>query len=249
MSKIKDNRILRLIFATPQQADDGLALRRWFAIYCIYLAGLCILSSWGFARYGSENLLWAKGVWLICLYMFYFSLACTFVPLPTSWFVLFLCSPAGGFGFVEPVWRILIVAGLGAVATGMAHLNEYHLGGYLLRLGKMRMIRQTRLYNFALKIFKTWPFMIQVVFNIIPIPADPARWIAIISHYPLRKFFLAQASGRFIRYALMGIAAELLHLTIKEIIILQAALVILPLIRLLYRWITHKRTQPVVLDT
>ncbi len=249
MPKSNGNKILELFFKSSQPTEDNLKLRHWFVIYCLYLIALSLISSWGFSRYSAENVLWAKGVWLICLYMFYFSLACTFVPIPTSWFVLFLCSPAGGLGFVPAGWRVLIVAGLGAIATGIAHLNEYHLGGYLLRLGKMRMIRQTKLYDFALKIFKTWPFMIQIVFNVIPIPADPARWIAIISNYPLVRFFLAQSSGRFIRYALMGIAAELFELTIIQIIVLQAILVIIPLLRLLYRWIRHKRSQPVLLDT
>ena len=249
MAKLSGNKLFKFIFATPQQTDDNLKLRHWFIVYCLYLIVLCIISSWGFAHYSSENASWAKAVWLIGLYMFYFSLACTFVPIPTSWFVLFLCSPAGGLAFIAPVYRILIVAGLGALSTGIAHLNEYHLGGYLLRLGKMRMIRQTRFYNFALRIFQSWPFMIQVALNVIPIPADPARWIAIISNYPLVKFFAAQWTGRFIRYALMGIAAELLELTITEIIILQAVLVIIPLVRLLYRWLKHKRTQPILLDT
>ena len=31
--------------------------------------------------------------------------------------------------------------------------------------------------------------MLQVVLNIVPVPADPVRWLAILSGYPLGKYF------------------------------------------------------------
>ncbi len=250
MAGLSINKLLKILFSSPQNKDDGLNIRKWFLIYCLYLAVLCIVSSISFRHYSLDPAQQtARLFWLIGLYMFYFSLASTFVPLPTSWFVLFLCSPAGGLTFLTPISRIIIIASVGALATAISHINEYHLSSYFLRLGKINAVRKTKLYNWSLKIFRTSPFLLQVVFNVIPIPADPARWIAIISKYPFRKFFLAHWSGRFIRYGLMGIAAELLKLTIAQIFILQALLILIPLLKLTYQLIRRKLSQPVPLDT
>jgi len=217
-SSEKIKTFLRYIFATPQRKDDNLNMRAWFIFYVLYMAIVCVISQWAFTRYFEGNQAWAQTVWYLGLYVFYLSLACTYVPLNTGIAVLFLASPTGGLTVLSPFWRIIAVAGLGAMATGVAHTNEYHMIAYLLRLGKVYKIKETRVYRWAEKYFKLWPFMLLVVFNIVPIPADPPRWLAIMSGYPLPKFFLAQWVGRFLRYTALAVVAEYLQLTLMQII-------------------------------
>ena len=223
-------KIIRWLFATPQSTDDKLNIRGWFYFYlgCLVCAVVLCTKSFSYYEATGSEIAWSAA--LLSLYCIYFSLACTFVPLPTSWFVLLLASPVSGLA-LDPLGRVLLVGALGAGATAVAHVHEYYLISYLLRLGKMRTIRQTRIYLWAQRIFLLAPFLLQVVFNIIPIPADPARWLAIMYRYPLKKYFLAHWLGRFIRYTLMAAAAAMLALTIRQIIIIQAVLLTLAVVK------------------
>jgi len=230
------------LVATPTVQRDRLNLRAWFVVFCVYLAAVALASHWGLTRYVETEAEWARTLWLLGLYVFYFSLACTFVPIPTTWFVLFLASPVGGLplGGLE---RVLVVGGLGALATGMAHLNEYHVIAFFFRLRWLHRVKETRLYAWAERLFLTAPFSIQFAFNIIPIPADPARWLAILYGYPLPKFFLAHALGRFVRYGLLAATASLLRLGVVEILVIQAALVVLAAGRTGLSWRRRRRAR------
>jgi membrane protein YqaA with SNARE-associated domain len=219
--------VVRILFATPQRKDDRLQMRAWFVFYLAYMIAVCFISNWGFLNSANLDRPWAKSVWFLGLFVFYFSLACSYIPLPTAWLVLLLASPSGGLTFLPPFWRVLAVAGLGALATGVSHTNEYHVLVYLLRLGKIHLIKETRIYRWAEKQFKTWPFGLQFLFNVLPVPADPSRWLAALSGYPLPKFFCAQALGRFVRYGALAFVAESLKLTLVQVIIISAALVVL----------------------
>jgi len=235
--------LLRLIFATPTVKRDRLNLRLWFAVFCFYLAAVVVLSLWAFQVYSRTHSHGHWLLWLLGLYVFYFSLACSFVPIPTSWFVLFLASPAGGIG-LDPVLRVVIVAATGAFATAVSHVNEYHLICYLLRLGKMHRVKETRIYLWAERIFEQFPFLLQFTFNVVPVPADPVRWLAIMYGYPLGKFFLAHWLGRFVRYGLMALAAEILKLTIIQIAVIQIVLLAIPVARIIGRRIQASRQPP-----
>jgi membrane protein YqaA with SNARE-associated domain len=205
---------------------DRLNLRAWFALYCVYMTVVVLLSLWGCRSFTESGTTWGEVVCWVGMYVFYFSLACTFVPLPTSWFVLFLASPQGPLD-LNPIFRVALVAAIGGAATGIAHLNEYHVISYLLQLGKIHRVRETRIYIWAENIFKTSPFMLQMWFNVVPVPADPVRWLAIIYRYPRVKFFLAHASGRTIRYGVLAVAAVIFALSARQIVIIQMLLVIL----------------------
>lgn len=227
-------RFLKFIFATPNTKRDRLNLRAWFALFCLYLTAVALISLWGFDRFSETGSAQGRMVWWLGLYVFYLSLACTFVPLPTSWFVLFLASPLGPLGLaLGPIERVLLVAAAGAFATAVAHVNEYHLICYLLRLGRAHRITETRIYKWAERIFTLSPFLLQVSFNMVPIPADPARWLAIIHGYPLTKFFLAHWLGRFIRYGLMALVAEVLELSVVQIVVIQVLLLIIVVLKIL----------------
>jgi len=216
--------LTRLFFTSPPMRHEQLNLRRWFAMFCIGMACAAAMSLFGshaYATHGSEP---GRMLWWLGLYVFYFSLASTFVPLPTAWMVLYLASP-DGFAALPPIARVIAVAAIGAMATGVSHVNAYHLITWLLRLGQAHKIRQTKLVVWAEKRFATSPFGLQIVFNILPLPMDPIRWLAVTTSYPLTTFFAAQAIGRFVRYLVFATAAVIFTLSIKQIAIIQVVLV------------------------
>lgn len=229
--------------ATPNVKRDRLHMRVWFAVYCLYLAAVALGSLWALDQSARTGAAWSGTVWLLGLMVFYLSLASTFVPVPTSWLILLMASPAGGL-VMGPVWRVLAVASLGAMATAISHVNEYHLICYLLRLGKIHRVRETRAYRWAEGLFSGSPFLLQVGFNVLPLPADPARWMAIGCGYPLRKFFAAHWTGRFVRYGLMGLAAEVLSLTLWEIVGIQVVLLAIPAARIVVKRMTSRPEVP-----
>ncbi len=229
--------VIQYLFATPQRKDDKLNMRLWFVLYVLYMVVVTVVTQYAFVRYSDTYQPSAKTIWYLGLYMLYLSLACTYIPLNTGILVLLLASPDGGLTAISPFWRVMAVAGLGALATAISHLNEYHLITYLLRLGRAYKIKQTRIYLWAERHFSRWPFVLLVIFNVLPLPADPIRWLAIISQYSLTKYFLAQWVGRFIRYAILATVAKSLKLTFVQIIIICTALfVISGLIALVQRF-------------
>jgi membrane protein YqaA with SNARE-associated domain len=241
MAESSVRKISRLFFATPQRHDDRLNMRVWFAVFCLFLAAVAMTSNWGFARYCDNSAVWAKSVWLVCLYIFYFAIACTYIPLPTAWFVLFLASPSDGLTILPPGWRVAAVAVIGGLATAISHVNEYHVIAYLLRLGRIHQIRETRVYRWSERQFKVWPFTIQVVLNIAPVPADPSRWLASMAGYSVYKFFLAQWLGRTIRYGFLAVASIYFALTLKQIAMIQAALMLVTLVMFIMHQLYSKR--------
>lgn len=240
---------VRYLIATPQRMDDGLHMRRWFAFFCLFLAAVALASNWGLSCYSDSGTPWGRTIWLLCLYVFYFAIACTYVPLPTVWFVLFLASPVDGLTMLPTPARIFAVAAIGALATAVSHVNEYHTLAYLLRLGKVHKIRETRVYHWAEGQFKIWPFMLQVTLNIVPVPADPIRWLAILSGYPLIKYFLAQWLGRFIRYGIMAGMAVWLGLNLKQIAMIQGALFVVAIGSFIAHRLTMKNGKTVEPNT
>ena len=133
----------------------------------------------------------------------YMSLCCTFLPMPTSWIVAAVATrdAAVGDGVLGTVAMVAIV---GAAASTIANLNDYHLFTWILRHGKIAKLRNTRTYRKAALWFSRSPFWILVIFNLIPIPIDIIRMLAITYRYPRLPFALANFLGRLIRYTILA---------------------------------------------
>jgi membrane protein YqaA with SNARE-associated domain len=134
----------------------------------------------------------------------YLSVCTTFIPLPTGFLVSLLCTSASGVG--GGFWScILIVSSMGAVASTIANLNDYHIFMWLLRHRGIAKVRDTKAYRVAAKWFAKAPFAIMVIFNIIHIPVDIPRMLAALYGYPRRLFAASNFVGRFLRYVIIGI--------------------------------------------
>jgi len=234
-------RLARILSRKGQTAHDGINLRGWFTFFVAFLVGLTAVVL--LSLHAGDQGGWTGRLWLLALYLFYISLCCSFFPAPTAWIVLLMASPI--FGLIEPAavqrhfqvsgnaanhlaaaGTVGIVAAIGALGTAVANLNEYHVFTFLLRFGKVRKIRETRLYQSASRYFDVCPFRLMTAVSFLPIPIDVVRWLAITHQYRRDHFALASFLGRCLRYGLLAGAAFYLKIGWQGIVIVQAVIII-----------------------
>ena len=248
---------IKTILSHPGDLNhDAINLRRWFIIFIAYLAVLALITLLAL-QWDTPDRRTAHNISLLALYLFYMSLCCSFFPGPTAWIVLLMASPV--FGLIDPAFlqhclglsttpqpwltaaaTVLIVAVVGALGTTMANLNEYHLLTFLLRFGKVNRIKRTRLYQLAARYFTMNPFWLMTAVNFLPIPIDVIRWLAVSHAYRRDHFAYAGFLGRLLRYALFAAAAFYLEIGTLGIIIIQAAIILLVLIRYLPKLVSSR---------
>ena len=194
-------------------AVDNISVRRWFVAYALLLLATCIplvvlisRSSWSWPGWGSEfwaALAAADPAIKLLAFAVYISLCCTFLPLPANAIVAAMATRQAAVG--GDLWStVLLVASVGAIASTIANLNDYHLFTLVLRHRSMGKIRDTRFYTKAARWFKKSPFFIVALFNLLPIPIDVIRMLATTYRYPRIPFAGANLVGRFLRYGIMA---------------------------------------------
>lgn len=218
-------------------------LRRWFDLFLAWMIALAILLYAG-RIYAEDGHRAGLVIAAFAGYAFYLSLCNTFLPAPTTWAVMLVASNELAL-IGSPVLRVVFVSLLGAVATSMANLNEYHVFTFFLQYGRIGRVRQTRLYRWASGWFSVSPFTIVTLFSFIPIPVDVVRWLAIAHQYSRRRFFVGCVIGRSLRYAIWAISAVSLNLSMRQIGILQAVLIVAALAKVLTSAIRRRRTPDV----
>lgn len=198
---------------TTAAAADGVSLRRWFAFYALFLAAaacpLAVLladSSWTWTwrpeQIGRQLQAMSPAIKLLA-FLVYISLCCTFFPLPANPVVAALATHEAAI--TGELWStVLLVGAVGAAASTIANLNDYHIFTWMLRSHRVAAVRRTRLYVLASRWFARSPFLILVVFNIAPIPVDVIRMLATTYRYPRRAFAGANFVGRFVRYSVIA---------------------------------------------
>jgi len=194
-------------------AGDGISVRRWFAFYGLYLlaAGIPLAMliwrqgwTWQQWRANPSELLAATGPAIKLLaFAIYISLCCTFIPLPANWIVAAVAMKQVAVG--PDVWTTTLAVGaVGAMASMMANLNDYHLFTLILRSRRISGVRNTKLYNVSARWFARSPFFLVTLFNVLPIPIDVVRMLATTYRYGRLNFAAANFIGRFIRYAVIA---------------------------------------------
>jgi len=218
---------------------DRIDLRRWFDLFLAWMVVLAVLVYAG-RIYAEDGHRAGLVVTVLAAYAFYLSLCNTFFPAPTTWAVMLVAGNQLAL-FGSPALRIIVVSMLGAVATAMANLNEYHVFTFLLRHGRIGRVRETRLYHWAAGWFAVSPFTIITLFSFIPIPVDVVRWLAIASRYSRSRFFAAYVVGRSLRYAVWAISAVSLNLSMRQIAILQGVLIVAALAKVTTSAVRRRR--------
>ncbi len=192
-------------------------MRRWLVLHLAYVAILVAAAMLLLARSGvswagftehpidvtvrvTEQADAAPKLLIFCAYI---SLCCTFLPLPANAMVSAVSMQQ--FAPFGNLWATAAaVAAVGAFASMMANLLDFHLFTLMLRSKGIAKVRHTRLYDKSARWFARQPFMILVIFNILPIPIDVVRMLAATARYPLRPFAASNFIGRFVRYAILA---------------------------------------------
>ncbi|MDY7011738.1 MAG: VTT domain-containing protein [Planctomycetota bacterium] len=193
--------------------SDGLSVKRWLAAYIAYLLALVVPAAVMLGRMGvslrrflddPRGVTTAAGpVLKLLIFAIYISLACTFFPIPTGWIVSILATRQVGLSD-SLIITTLLVASVGAFASMVANLHDFHLFTLVLRHKGVARLRGTKLYDRAARWFGRRPFALLVIFNVLPIPIDVIRMLAATYRYPLRPFAAANFIGRWIRYAVIA---------------------------------------------
>ena len=153
----------------------------------------------------------------------YASLGCTFLPLPVNVIVAATATRAVAVG--TGLWDTVLIVGLvGAAASTLANLNDYHLFTWILRSRHVAKIRHARIYRIATRWFDKSPFFLVAVFNILPIPVDVVRILATTHRYPRLQFAAANFIGRFVRYSLIAYLIYYFELSMTTAILIMLAL-------------------------
>lgn len=109
--------------------------------------------------------------------------------------------------FYPALWVSLVAV---AIYLYTEYLN-WHVYAWVLSWERFARLRDRRWVRWGLERFATAPFQTVVIFAFTPLPFWVARAVAILRGYPLRKFLLATALGRFPRYLVYAWLGELLH--------------------------------------
>jgi len=179
---------------------ERLSLTSWFVPFGLLMAlvgGVYLLGGEGSTAAG------------LAMLFAYLSLACTFLPLPTAWIVIWAAAPAAKGGLGLNPW---VVASVGAAGTAVANMHDYYLVTFLYRYKPMRRIRTTRFYRRFAQWYNRAPFGTLAAASFLPIPVDVVRLLAISEGYSRWRFALGSLVGRWPRYLLFAILADAFEL-------------------------------------
>ena len=156
---------------------------------------------------------------LIAFFLYTATLNSGLIPFPTMTFAIFLGKSHSPF----------LVAAVGTAGSAAASLIVYYLVVKLSHKKPMRRIENSRLIQSWKALARRSPFLSLVVFNTIPLPADPSRFFAIFNRYSMVRYVMAISLGRFVRYSLLAMLGERFSIPNSVLIVLTIALIALPL--------------------
>ena len=207
------------------ETPDRISVGRWFIFYAallavaaVWLAVLIHQAHWDWSEPLAASGKMGLRKWLakldkaycdtpstikLVVFAIYLSLCTTFIPLPTGPVTAAVAVQKWAVGY--GLWdTVLIVSLVGAAASTIANLNDYHLFTWMLRSRRIASVRHTRLHRVAARWFARHPFLILVIFNIMHIPIDVIRMLAATDRYGRLPFAASNFVGRFFRYAIIA---------------------------------------------
>ena len=101
---------------------------------------------------------------------------------------------------------------------------DYAMVEAAMKHPRIASIMTTRLFKWALRWMKRWPFAIVALFSFIPLPITIIRILAPASHYPILRYIVAQAVGRLPRFYLLALIGHFLEVPAWALIAMFVAL-------------------------
>jgi len=137
------------------------------------------------------------------------------VPLPHEPAVLYYAR------YYDPAWCALA----GTIGSLIACFSDYAMVGAAMRSRALSSTRNSRLFQWATRWMRRWPFAITVLFSFTPLPIAVVRILAPAINYPVRRYMLAQIIGRFPRFYILAWIGHTILIPTWLIIALGVALV------------------------
>lgn len=125
------------------------------------------------------------------------------------------------------IWSTALVAT--AATLGSAWVDAVAFGPLMRRLAH-RPILTRGAVGWVRRRFGQAPFVILALSGVTPLPAWPLKAIAFAEHYPLGRYLLATALGRFPRYVLLAWLGVVVQIPTWALLLL-AIVMILPSVR------------------
>jgi membrane protein YqaA with SNARE-associated domain len=120
----------------------------------------------------------------------------------------------------------LLLAGIGVCAIALVEWLNYRVFGAVLLAKQMDRVRSAGVTRQLMAWFDVLPFATVVIASLTPLPFWLARCCAVITHYPMGRFILATAIGRFPRIWLIATIGALLPVTSATIVTVGAVIVL-----------------------
>jgi len=152
---------------------------------------------------------------MIAFFLYTATLNSGLIPFPTMTAVMFLGKN----------YSPLLVAAVGTSGSAVASIIIYYLLIGLSKKERMKKIENSRLIRSWKTLASKSPFLSLVVFNAIPLPVEPARFLAIFLRYNITRYVMAISLGRFIRYFLLAALGETFRISNGMLIVLTVALI------------------------
>jgi uncharacterized membrane protein YdjX (TVP38/TMEM64 family) len=133
---------------------------------------------------------------------------------------------------VNPPW---LLAALGGLAAALAAVFDYHLVRRVFRLRTLEEVRRHRLFDRAERWAKVAPFFTVALFAALPLPFMIPRVLVPLSGYPLPRYAVAVAIGRFARVFVLAAFGKIVDVPVWVLEAILALALILAAGGALYR--------------
>ena len=171
-----------------------LQLNKWWRAFLLALAAYAVI--------GVLTLVFAPDLAGVFLLGAYCIPANSVIPFPHEPAVLFFAR------FYDPL-LIAVAATIGSIIASFA---DYAMVGAAMRHKALASTRQSRLFQWALRWMRRYPFAIIVLFSFTPLPISVVRILAPAIDYPIPRYIAAQLVGRLPRFYILALIGHAVHI-------------------------------------
>jgi len=142
------------------------------------------------------------------------------IPFPTMTAAIFLGKSHSPF----------LVAFVGMLGSAISSAVIYYLLTELSNNRHIQRIENSSYVSNLKALASKSPFLSLAVFNAVPLPVEPSRFLAIFNRYSAIRYVTAISLGRFVRFFLLAMLGEKFRISNEVLIILTGVLIPAPFI-------------------
>lgn len=116
-----------------------------------------------------------------------------------------------GVLYFAPLYAPLAIALVATAASVITSFADYAMVEAAMRHPRIGAVQHTRLFRWAVKWMRRWPFAIVALFSLTPLPITVVRILAPASGYPIGRYIAAQIVGRIPRFYALAWLGQTVH--------------------------------------